>query len=283
VIYTDFLLGQRGRHYILSSFELSQRGRHKVSYEPFESALRGRHSVFKGFALSERGRYRMTIPCTLSARGMNRVANDALDRYGLFRGVNAEPDLSATASPWATSATLPITTSALSAGNTYYFVLRKQNRWGIWSQNVASFRLELDGSGNEVAIPPSDPTAIAIEPAAAGTARVSAFYDYAADGINAADTWLIYLTSDGSDPDPLTDTPIEVPMVVNFGAAGLAYTTSAFSEGATVKVIVRTRRCGTPDVDSVGTDIYSTTVTLLGPAAPGHPGAFLGTSYQQTQ
>ena len=44
-------------------------------------------------------------------------------------------------------------------------------------------------------------------------------------------------------------------------------TPGTYAEGATGKVIVRTRRSGTPDVDSTGSTIYTATATLLGPSA----------------
>ena len=61
----------------------------------------------------------------------------------------------------------------------------------------------------------------AIAAAAGGTARVTADYDYELDGADQADTFLIYLRSDGTDPDPDADVAIEVAMEKVDGRAHL--------------------------------------------------------------
>src|SRR5690349_1299822 len=103
---------------------------------------------------------------------------------------------------------------------------------------------------------PSEVTNASLTSAAAGPASTSS---------GQADTFLIYLTADGSDPDPDLDTPTEVEMTKADGIARLDFTSDAFSEGTTVKVIVRTRRSGTPNVDSSNVEIRSAIVTLIGP------------------
>jgi hypothetical protein len=215
----------------------------------------------------------------LRALGAFRVFDLALEEYLLYRGVDGAPDLEGAA--WETFASLPHTTAALAAGHEYQFILRRRNRYGLLSLNRAVTSIELDGGGALVAQPPSDPQRIGSSADAAGTVMIDADYEYDADGTSQADAWLIYLTSNGADPVIGVTVPIEVAMVKADGLAKLRYSAGPYLEGAVIKAIVRTRRNGTPDVDSAGTTIYSATATLLGPAAPASGGAFLGTAAQQ--
>ena len=84
----------------------------------------------------------------------------------------------------------------------------------------------------------------------------------AAIGARAADTWLIYLTSDGSAPDPDVDTPTEVAMVNIGGLARLDWDSTAYAAGTTIKVIIRTRRTG--EADSTNTNILTATAAVDG-------------------
>jgi hypothetical protein len=211
------------------------------------------------------------VACTAEGRSLYRAANDALARYELYRGVDAEPDFSA--APWETFASLPHETAALDPADPggaveYRFVLRRRNAHNLVSRNARSWSLVLDDAGAAVAAPPSDPDEVLLEPAAAGTVRVRASYSAEADGSLAADAWLVYLTDDSGDPNPAVDEPAEVPMVIRGGLAALDWTSPASADGATVKVLVRTRRSGTPDVDSIGTTVYETTANEDGPASP---------------
>lgn len=200
-----------------------------------------------------------------AAEGLYRVSDATLAGYLLYRGVDAAPDLDA--APWQTFAALPYTTPALAADARHVLVLRRRDAYGLVSRNNAGRSVDLDAAGDELPARPSDPGSVSVAPAAGGTVLVTARYAYGADGAAAADAWLIYLRSDGVDPDPAVDAAVEVPMIRADGVAKLSYTSAAFAEGATVKAIVRTRRSGTPDVDGVGSTIHAATATLLGPAA----------------
>jgi hypothetical protein len=97
---------------------------------------------------------------------------------------------------------------------------------------------------------------------------VRASYEYVADGDNAADTWIVYLRTNGTDPDPAIDTPTYTQTMGKFdGVARLELFDGSFAEGADVRVIVRARRSGTPNVDSTNVDVYSVTTTFIGPDA----------------
>lgn len=174
---------------------------------------------------------------TGGARGFYRVSDDSLEGYHLYRGVDAEPDLSAAA--WETFSDLSHVTAFLDYGHIYYFVLRYRNKYGLFSENVKSW---VYAFGEE--IPPSAPEEINLSAGAAGVVNLTALYESAPDGTNAADTWLIYLTSDGGAPDPDTDTPTEVAMAFSGGIARLDWTSSAFADATTIRVLLRTSRTG---------------------------------------
>lgn len=208
---------------------------------------------------------------TFSGRNedLHRVIDDAQAQYELYRGTaEAEPDFDAAA--FETFTSLPHTTAALAYPAIYKFVLRQRNKYGLLSRNIRSWRLELDGSGNQVTTPPSDPFDETLEAAAAGKVRVTAQYDYTADGAaTEADTFLVYLTTGGGNPDPSVDTPTEVTMVKADGIAHLDYTSGAYSNGTIVKALVRVRQQGTPDVDSTNVNnLGPVTASTAGPAAP---------------
>jgi hypothetical protein len=212
-------------------------------------------------------------------RGRYRMAQDALAQYELFQGVDENPDF--TAAPYETFASLPHTTAALAAGHTYAFVLRKRNQFNLSSQNVAAWILVVNASGNE-SQRPSAPSVQLIGQAVGGRARITANYDYLVD-LEAvrATTWSVWLTSNGTDPDPENDTPVYTgAMQFVDGQAKLDYTSAACSHGATLKAIVRTRRAGPPVVDSANTTIMSITADAVGPAAPVQQ-TFLGESARQ--
>ena len=221
-------------------------------YGTFESNLPGVSSVL--------GHFESNLP------GVHRVANDDKDRYELFIGIDSDPDF--TADPDTTFTSLPhdVALDAPESGTvTYYIVTRKRNRYGVTSLNSQITRITIDSDGVIQSTPPRGPEVGSIQLIEVPSlkAQVTAQYNYAADGSDQADTWLIYITTDGSDPDPSTDTPTEVTMIKTEGSAQLVYTTDAQSLSTVVKALIRTRRTGEPlpGVDSTNTTISSLTIS----------------------
>lgn len=183
--------------------------------------------------------------------GRYRAYDATLARYELYRGVGTEADLSGAA--WETFASLPHETAALAFPGVYYFVLRRRESSGLISQNIDQTRLELDGSGLEVQPNPSAPTNIAIAQVGAEKVQITAEYDPGQDAEFRADQFAIWWTDTGVDPNPL-DTPSALVDMAQISAIEFLDTlTTAFSDGETVKVLVRSVR------DSV---YFSTNTTI---------------------
>lgn len=221
---------------------------------------------------------------TAQGAGLHRVADDNLSRYELFHTEDtvepADPDIDAVA--LATFSGLPYETAALTYPAIHKFVLCRRNRYGLLSRNRTAWRVELDATGAVVVVKPSAPLEYTIEAAAAGAFKVTARYEYLPDGAYAANQWLIYLRTNGTNPDPSVDTPTVVSLVKVGGSAYLEYTTAGFAHGTTGKAIVRTRRTGSPNADSQNLTVVTATASTAGPAAPSG-GVFFGGVAEQKQ
>lgn len=216
-------------------------------------------------------------------RGDYRVADTTIEGYELYRGVGAEPDLAS--SPWETFTALPHDTAALSASTAYRFVLRYRNRFGLVSQNQTSWKVTSDGTGAAEARKPSDPFDTSVEAAAGGAVRVRSNYMPGPDGTDAATIFAVWVTSDGADPDPDVDAvTTTVSMTTILGLSVLDWTSGAYADALTIKVVVRSRRVdtGPVNVDSSNTDVFSTISDTDGPGAPGG-GIFHGESAEEGQ
>lgn len=170
------------------------------------------------------------------AHGLFRIPNDSLERYELFRGIDAPPNLAGT--PFQTSATLPFSTPAGSflTGHVYTLVTAKRNAHYLITYGDA-YTFDFD-----LGVMPSTPSLVAVTPWTAGLMKVTAAYFAGADD-DPATHWLVYVSTDGTDPDPDVDTPVEVAMTGGDGMRQLAYTTTeAVLEDTPVKVLVRSRR-----------------------------------------
>lgn len=270
----------RGRHIGRRRFVDNARGRH-VTFNSFTPELRGRFMFFAKIVTVARGRHKYQINISGPfARGKHRITNTAIELYELYHGVGAPPDF--TAAPAETFSSLPHTTTlTLSVSNTHYLRVGLRNRFNLLTLEQKDTIITIDGSGNLVAVSPSDPHDTTIAPAAspAGAVRIKSFYDYETDGTTlAAVSWLVYLTSNGVDPDPDLDTPTVVTIAKVDGQAKLDWTSGGFADGLTIKALVRVRRvdAGPVNVDSTNTTIISTTSDTDGPAKPDFGAALFG-------
>jgi len=223
----------------------------------------GTHNVTTAGSLQSAGSHNVMRRVRLESVGNHEIAGDIL--YELYYAFGAAPNLDG--APWETFANLPHTTAVITGEGFHYFVLRLRSKAGILSQNIEPTIIELDASDNQLTVKPIDPSNIAIADAGALTTNITADYFYLQDSGREADTWNLYVTTNGVDPNPATDTPIAVAMNKTAGAALLDYTTAAASEGATVKAIVRALRTS-DSRESGNTAVLSTTVSTTGPTAP---------------
>ena len=101
-------------------------------------------------------------------------------KYHLWYNLGSAPDLTAAADE--TFASLPFTSLALTGEGVWHFVVRELNTFGLYSQNINTYTIELDGSDDELLERPSDPDVSAIAASATGGATVTAEYNYIKDG-----------------------------------------------------------------------------------------------------
>ena len=209
--------------------------------------------------------------------GLFRVAVTTSRRLELHIGVGSLPDLDAdpddteTVAPGTTPeehlASSPWTTAAELTDDAVNFVaVNFRNEYGLRSEELLTTTITLS-SGAVVADPPSAPVIQAFDPAASGAFRVQAVYFWSRDAeAQRADQWLIYLTSDGSTPDPDLDAPTVVALTLSGdGAAVLDWTSGTFANGTVGKVLVRTRRSADTS-DSASSDVLTATAATAGPA-----------------
>lgn len=198
-----------------------------------------------------------------TSKGAGRRPQAGIEGYLLHCGVDGSPDF--TADPWEFFTSLPHTTAPLSAGHTYHFVLRYRNRYGLVSENIDEWTVT--PAANAI---PSPPVAVSATAASGGTIEIGALYDWAADDAAdiGGDHWLVYVRTDGSNPNPATDTPVSLTLQRTAPLSRLLRLAGPYAEGTTVKVLVRVRRSGTGAGDSINTDIHTATATLLGPPPP---------------
>jgi len=244
-------------------------GKNRVNMDRFTEDLLGHFGIEQIYSENLTGRF--------------HVLGTAL--FELYRGVDSEPDLSS--APWETFTSSPHETAALAAGHTYYFVLRYRDAHGIVTGAQESWKHEITAGGDEVNRP-SEPVDVVLEPAASGAVRVRANYNSNQDSSTCqAEKWAIFITDNGSNPDPDNDTPTEITFSNEDQIGGVVFldwTSSAYGNGATIKVIARVRRSDSgSDVDSDNTVISTTTASTAGPSQPGAGSVLIGQNRTEQQ
>jgi len=276
-IVNTFANTASGRASIRAGFIARMSGRASV-LQSHMARVAGAASISRTFETRASGS--ASIMLNLSARvlGVYRTANDALDRFELYVGEGASPDLTTT--PAATSATLPMSyaLAAPGSGSTdYHVVVKRRNIFGLASQNVYErvVTVNANGSTTQGLTSPRDTTMTA---QAASYVQVRSYYDWNADA-SPADSWAVYVTTDGSDPDPDNDTPDIVAVSYANQYARLTQNLGPFTEGATIKVLVRLRRSADL-AETQNLDIKSVVASSLGPDVVTQSDPFLGHAYR---
>lgn len=175
---------------------------------------------------------------TYDLRCVRRVGVTGREQYELYVGVDAAPDF--TAAPEHTfTGTTETYAYTLSASHTYQVEVLKRNKFDVRGIPHQVTEFEVDADGNILQAPPSAPLEYALNARPDGTMMLSAIYALGSDDVSIrANKWLIYVTDDGTDPDPDTDTPEIEDISAN---GNLDYELGPYTDGQTIKAIVRTR------------------------------------------
>ncbi|KPK72133.1 MAG: hypothetical protein AMJ84_04870 [Acidithiobacillales bacterium SM23_46] len=230
--------------------------------DTFTTGAGGTCFVYERFASGAAGVYTANRAYLAGASG-NFLAK-GIEQYELYHSLGDEPDLDG--APWETFESLPHETGAMTGEGVHYLVLRQRNALGVLSRNIFSQQVELDDEDSEIICRPSSPFQTAIVAGAASTAVLTSYYLYPIDETRAGDTWQVFVTSDGSDPDPEVDEPTEVAMQKRDGLAKLSLVLGPYAPAATIKAIVRVARSADDRADENST-IVSCVTTSTGPAA----------------
>jgi hypothetical protein len=224
-------------------------------------------------------------------RGLYRVADTTIEKYELYVGEDAAPDF--TAAPATTSATLPITHALTppGAGNkTFRYVTRFRNRYNLLSQNIYERSVTIDSGGAVVGSEVSDPYNVTATETEGGEIVVQAYYNRALDS-SPADTFNIYLNTDGTDPDPAVDTPVATHTMTVRDSIGSVRTLSKstggkelgpYGLGAPLKIIVTVER-SSDNEQSANVTATSLTITKSAPAKPAPNEMLFGSVFGERQ
>lgn len=136
------------------------------------------------------------------AVGASRVRND-IEGYNVYVGVDALPDLSA--APAAFTQTLPfnvVTTPPVSGTKTYNVIVRRQDEFGLESQNQTLYTTTINSSGDLVMPAIVRPQGLQLTPQAGGRIRVLSTYPgYGVDGAFTATHWRVWASLGAIDVD----------------------------------------------------------------------------------
>lgn len=208
-------------------------------------------------------------------------------QYRVHLGQDAQPNPSGT--PAVSGASLPLETGAItppvSATKEFRVLTRYRNAYGIESVNWRTFNFVIDDAGANVTPEVSDPVNQSLAQSTGGKLNLSAEYMPNMDA-DPADTWRYYVRTDGTDPDPDVDTPVDVGMqFISFfsESAFLHADLGPYPYGTDVRVIVRAYR-DSDDTESTGTTVLQATVaTSEAVVAVPRRGAFRGETSGRAQ
>lgn len=147
--------------------------------------------------IANQGMYRMRSTVLGKARGNIRIANDAVEGYVIYVGVDELPDL--TADPDGFSISLPVQAAVdlPSSGTTdFYAIVRKRNKYNLESQNQQAQIITIDDGGVEELGDLTAPTVAQLVTANDDKFLVKALYSGYNNDTNPADKWRIYIKAD---------------------------------------------------------------------------------------
>lgn len=129
------------------------------------------------FLVSQEGAYGVVGNIILAAQTGNFRVQNNIEGYIVFVGSGSEPDL--TQPPAYFSASLPITFALTPPGSgteTFYILVRRQDTYGLQSQNQHYTTITLDSHGNQVLPPVNGPSNLQLFQQPGGNIRILANY-----------------------------------------------------------------------------------------------------------
>lgn len=210
--------------------------------------------------------------------GLYRVGNTAATRAKVYIGEDEMPDF--TAAP--ESSGLPsypvvvVLTPPGSGQKTFNVCVRTTDAYGLESYNTYPHPITIDSTGAQVhtdLTPVIDAEFVGL---GSGYVQLRAQYPIGIDEMG-ADYFRYYLTTDGSTPDPGTDTPTDQIMSIGGGGPwrSLAVTLGPYDYGTALKAIIRPYN-STEDVEGDSVEVVTHTVALVAAPAPAHGSAGMG-------
>jgi len=174
------------------------------------------------------------------------LRDTATEQYELYIGTGGnEPDLTAAPDEEGALPLSSVLTPPMSGIDTYRFVVRKRNAYNLLSLNTFSKAFQLDSNGDEVNTEVSEALGVTLSHIGSGKIRVKAYYSPSLDA-NPADTWVAYIRTNGTDPDPGVDTPVNIGAMADpdlmTGNVYLTYDTSAYDWNTDFRIILRPKR-----------------------------------------
>lgn len=209
--------------------------------------------------------------------GLFRISDSTLEGYELYIGEDTAPDFTAAAD--ATSTTLPFS-HALSTSTTSYYAVRYRNAYNLTSFNTLTGYTTTGALGEDETATLTPPTVVSIDSVAGGEIDIILRYNPTADA-TAADTWRLYITTDGSTPDPGVDTPSDTTMNVTALAGptlNQLITIGPYDYGTVVKFIPRVYST-TLDDESANVAVTTETVDTQAPVMANWLGLTTGGYY----
>jgi hypothetical protein len=212
--------------------------------------------------------------------GLYAIADNSLIMWKHYVGEDATaPDF--TSAPAATSAVdtpygLALT-PPVSGTKTYRVVTREQNAYGIESQNIFERTYTIDSAGNLLNSPLTSPEEVELTVLPGGYVLITGAY-YGPRDTDPADTWQLFITTNGSDPVRGVTVPVEIDMSGSDGTAdyfasrgmwgspawGLRYKAGPYAWDTDFRVIVGVKRSSDDERDT-GATVYQATVTTVDP------------------
>lgn len=229
---------------------------------------------------------------TDAIEGFYRIADAAQDQYEVWVGEDVVPDLSAAADATGALTLSVAVASPVSGTKDINVTTRKRNDIGLLSQNSAYETITIDSGGNDVTKVLSTPTGLTLTAQPASEILLEAVYAAGTDA-SPADTWNVYLTTTGVDPDISTDTPTQYTMAASgspgdidgsfpVGATGdsfyLSEIVGPYNWGDDVRVIVTAERSSDSE-ESAGTPVVQHTVANVVLGMPGCMTVLAGEQY----